>query len=93
MTWAETAEAIQVMQEYVDHKEVESRSRDSTDWVKCTLPAWDWDHFQYRVDMPPLEAWANVYPGKVPYCYMTEQEAASSLGCGGRTIKVREVRK
>lgn len=68
MTRKQTIEAIRVMQESVDGKEVESKHITSHNWVLDKTPRWNWDNFDYRIkptatlrpwtaDEVPLGAW------------------------------------
>ena len=36
----------------------------------------------------PVKAWANIYPGRRMYVYMTRARAADALGSDGRTVRV-----
>ena len=49
MTIEETKKAIEVMQEYVDGKEIEYCNKDDDKWYDATSPCWSWDVTDYRV--------------------------------------------
>ena len=68
MTREQTIEAIRVMQESLDGKEVESKHITSHNWVLDKAPRWNWDNFDFRIkpttklrpwtaDEVPLGAW------------------------------------
>lgn len=44
-----TQEMIEVMQAHLDGKEIEYRYNNNPDWMKSTVPLWDWPHIDYRV--------------------------------------------
>lgn len=47
-----TAYMIEVMQAYVDGKEIEARTNPESEWQPCGRPAWQWTMFEYRVAPP-----------------------------------------
>jgi hypothetical protein len=44
-----TKEQIEVMQAFVDGKEIEMKTKMSNYWSLIIEPHWDWDHVDYRV--------------------------------------------
>ena len=49
-----TKEMIEVMQAYVDGKEIEYTNKNSPmDWLKTKDPLWDWNASDYRVKQAP----------------------------------------
>lgn len=49
MNIEETKKAIEVMQAFVDGKEIEYRGNGDCDWTKLSIPAWDWSKYIYRI--------------------------------------------
>jgi hypothetical protein len=47
-----TIEMINVMQAYVDGKEIEYQDNDN--WLKTNYPSWDWKNFVYRIKPEPI---------------------------------------
>lgn len=67
MNIEETKKAIEVMQAYVDGKEIEVlvKSGTTTDWTNLKnfrgAPSWNWISNDYRVKRVPREIWVNEY--------------------------------
>lgn len=54
----DTVYEIQVMQDFVDGKQIEFRQRnckEDTEWTKCELPSWDWNNYIYRTSPEEVE--------------------------------------
>lgn len=49
MTKEETEKRIEVMQAYVDGKEIQVICRDMKTWEDVVDPNWEWGHLDYRV--------------------------------------------
>lgn len=96
MNKEQTKQAIAVMRGYLDGKEIEFRTRDSSEeWRMYPpyCPLWEWESVEYRIKPAPIEGWVNVYPGgRVYSIYMSEREAINNAGVDCvKTIKVREM--
>ena len=95
-TREETQKMIEVMQAYVDGKQIQlqSRSDDPCNWWSpghSSGPQWDWDRCAYRVQPEPREWWLACLPAGVAMC--PDQETAVNKCCLGRfpLVHVREV--
>jgi hypothetical protein len=44
-----TKEQIEIMQAFVDGKEIESKGRHDNEWSPNLTPQWDWIHYDYRI--------------------------------------------
>ena len=53
MTKEETEKRIEVMQAYVDGKELQVICRDMKTWEDVVDPNWEWGHLDYRVKPAP----------------------------------------
>ena len=63
MNKKETAEAIKVMQAYVDGSEIELRVRHTDEsWHHCD-PVWHWQSYEYRVKSKARTFWVNTDNG------------------------------
>lgn len=95
MNREETKKAIEVMQAYVDGKEIEAWERGV--FSDTSNPAWGWDVFDYRIKPEPLTLWVNEYKdneGKVIVDAFTELwDAEINRRTNGRTIKMIEVKE
>jgi len=59
----ETAEAILVMQAWIDDKGVQQISRTRQEaWIDYAEPAWQWGLFKYRIKPSPREFWITIEP-------------------------------
>ena len=45
-----TREMIDVMQAYVRGEEIEARFHREATWATTTIPDWDWELYEYRVN-------------------------------------------
>jgi len=65
MTKEETLQCIKVMQAYVDGKTVQARygavQRNEGNW-HAVNPNWDWERYEYRVKLEPMEIVVWVDP-------------------------------
>ena len=77
MNIEETKKAIEIMQAYVDGKEIEYRYRGSTDWLSCAAigPVWGFNKTDYRVKPEPLEVWHAVSDGFISTCKYDTRDA------------------
>ena len=48
-----TKEMIEVMQAYVNGKEIEYKSKDNDIWFNVDRPCWDWSIYIYRIKQKP----------------------------------------
>ena len=102
MTPEETAYAIEVMQAYINGREIKfrparhlvapkSRHKDE-DWHVISSPSWSWDSCEYRAEPMPREYYLNIYPGAA----LTHDTKESADACADKDrvecVKVREVR-
>lgn len=57
-TREEIEHMIEVMQSYADGKEIEAQNKvKEGNWVTCSTPVWDWNHYTYRIAEPkPIPA-------------------------------------
>lgn len=63
-TREETKRMIEVMQAYVDGKEVEYKRTPNDAWISWHNISWDWAKFNYRIAETPNEIdWSHVAPG------------------------------
>ncbi len=90
----ETKKAIEVMQAYVDDKEVESRNVSGSSSWGSTFTTWNWSRFEYRIKPKPREFW--LYPFDEGLKVAESRQKAEDYKCeqvGGYlgVIKVREV--
>ncbi len=71
MNKQETAEAILVMQAWIDGEEVEWTRRDEPvfPWKGSNGFLWDWNTNKYRIKPQPREWWLNLEPDVVPRGY------------------------
>jgi hypothetical protein len=90
MDTKQTADAIKVMQAYVDGAEIQERvvSGGPHRWKEAG-PYWNWMTSEYRIKPQPREWWINRYPGGGIGIYDSKElaEINKSLEC----IHVREV--
>ncbi len=90
MNKQETAEAIKVMQAWIDGADIEALSNeDEGEWVhiKSFGPSWGWSKQKYRIKPSPREFWITVEPpGETLVAWSQEP-----LNINGQIIKVREV--
>ncbi len=82
MNKQETAEAIIVMQAFVDGAEIESTSA-REEWHPIIESVWNWDDCEYRIKPSPREFWINP----------ERMTVWSTKGTNNDCIKVREVLK
>jgi hypothetical protein len=63
-----TADAIKIMQAYVDGKTIETRVRRDK-WFENSSPGWNWEEAQYRIKPEPMEieVWVNPDGSVVPH--------------------------
>ena len=47
-------EQIAVMTAYKNGARVERRPKETTIWLHCNKPSWDWEHVDYRVVNTPI---------------------------------------
>ena len=86
MTKEETKKAIEVMQAYVDGKEIECRCKDRGEqWVYTVHPSWDWVALEYRVKPQPREWLTWIKDGQL------KGGASCDYIPGGEPVRVREV--
>ena len=85
MNIEETKKAIEVMQAFVDGKDIQYRPIDASDWrvYRHTNPparichvTWSWSDYDYRVKPEPLECWVTVYNDHLPSTVHTSKEGA-----------------
>ncbi len=88
MNKQETAEAIKVMQAYVDGTEIECKTG-MDEWLSGVEPAWDFLHGQYRIKPKPREFWIDTVATEHSHLKAFEQEPDRSDNWP--YIKVREV--
>ena len=57
MTREETKKAIEVMQAYVDGKEIERRwvAKEEDEWRSTETPNWFWNTHDYRIKPQPMK--------------------------------------
>lgn len=67
MTREETKKAIEVMQGYVDGKQIESRSSPKISWGPCENPIWNFVTRDYRIKPEP-----KVVPWTLETCPVGE---------------------
>ena len=94
MNREKTEKAIDVMQAYVDGKEVQFKRIDSRkaweDFKPWSTPIWDWYCFDYRVKPEPIVRWAALSTeNEVIVLYRTKEEAERSSW--DRIVKLVEV--
>jgi hypothetical protein len=79
MNIEQTKEAIKVMQEFVDGKEVEYLHSGTEGWVTTTNPSWNWTNCFYRIKPTPvLRPWTS---DEVPLgAWMREKQDVSRRG-------------
>ena len=53
MTREEAKQAAEVMQAYADDKAIQYRKKGDSEWSKSTIPAFDWNKYEYRVKPEP----------------------------------------
>ncbi len=89
---------ISVMQAALDGKEIEFKPKRITEGWQYVNPIWNWDEFDYRIKVEPMEFWINVYGDVGVYQSRphktkdsAEYECRNSKGIDIKTIKVREV--
>ena len=87
---------IEVMQAYVDGKEIEvSYMGDETHkWKSIPVPSWDWQGYEYRVKPEPKEYW--LVGGKICPNLITAhvyRDYARLEGKDREIVHVREVTK
>ena len=87
MNIEETKKAIEVMQAFVDGKDIQYRPIDASDWrvYRHTNPparichvTWSWSDYDYRVKPEPLECWVTVLDGRTPSTVHTTEELANN---------------
>lgn len=75
----QTKKAIEVMQAFVDGKEIEVRCAGYEHWSPiCVDPLWNWSEFDYRIAKrkETRTGWINVYPGRgAAGVYATKENA------------------
>jgi hypothetical protein len=95
MTREETAEAIKVMQAYVDGADVEF-TRNGQGWDAAANPAWDWAEFNFRIKPKPkieVGKWYEVEGNRVLRCLETTPKMFNLGGLLYRRESIlREVR-
>ena len=87
MNIEDTKKAIEVMQAFVDGKEIQCRSHNHSHW-KYANPDWNFTNCEYRVKPEPKEVWINMYPDRAfaSVAWASEDDAKESktvkeLGC------------
>lgn len=92
MNKQETAEAIKVMQAFVDGEEIQlceplSKLDSQVNWRDLTgEPGWVWHKFQYRIAPKPREFWITIEPpGETLTAWSQKPQNVN-----GETIKVHE---
>jgi hypothetical protein len=50
-----TKEKIEVMQAFIDGKEIQEQSGGNSEWRNCHEPSWDWFSREYRIKPQPRE--------------------------------------
>lgn len=74
-----TQEKIEIMQAYLDGKEIEVRAKGLRNWNVChTRPEWDWNGCEYRVKKAPKYRVIDdvvVIGNNTPPCRMVEIKA------------------
>ena len=87
-------EKIEVMKAALDGKEIEFYNVLSQ-WVGFidSDPLWQWDDYDYRIKLEPMEFWVNVYEDGDYFLHESRKIAESyeEVGVKKKTIKVREV--
>lgn len=99
MNKQETAEAIRVMQAFVDGGEIEyvHKPMDAqNEWFSIKEPCWDWNLCRYRVKPKPKELWIadiDVSGVCLLYAYDNETDAAKAAQDFARSGQTRRIRK
>jgi len=93
MTLEATKHAIEVMQAYVDGKEVECLARrvSGDEWEKVVSPAWNWIRYDYRIKPEPREYYLNIYKEAVTVFANRIDANVCAKSDRVACIKVREV--
>jgi len=89
MNREKTRKAIEVMQAYLDGKEIQSCDGIEDAWADITNPVWSWFEYRYRIKPEPREFWVDVDDSGHPECVMTVRPTV--IRAGLRRIKVKEV--
>jgi hypothetical protein len=96
----ETKKAIEVMQAFVDGKEIQDRNRKfGGEWYMTVVggglggPMWSWSTTEYRVKPEPKEIWVNEYSDGSSYGYDCRDNAiaADPFGPLRKAVRYREV--
>ena len=82
MTIDETKKAIEVMQAFVDGKEIECKYSGGDRWAGAPVPSWAWDAFDYRVKPEPRAIW--ILEGG---CVAFDAEEKKSISAGDPDAK------
>jgi len=89
-----TKKCIEVMQAFVEGKEVEWRRKyqEHEQWkVINTAPTWNFTRFDYRIRKEPIEVWAFVSDRGVSLAEPEFLRKGASIGSDTRLIRLREV--
>ena len=80
MNREDTRRRIEVMQAFVDGKEIQARPYEGGIWSSVNFPEWKWHRNDYRIKPEPREGWVRISDlhHKVDFC-------------DGNCIRVREV--
>jgi hypothetical protein len=73
-----TRERIEVMQAFVDGKEIQVRERGVDEWESVSGPSWNWYSNEYRIKPEPREIWiveTPAYPRTYTRGFKTRKEA------------------
>ena len=97
MNIEETKKAIEVMQAYVDGKEIQDKSIGDyayADWLTLqTEPTWDFSSVEYRVKPEPLECWVTVFKDSMISTAHNSKEGALKIANCDKGWTVRKFRE
>lgn len=82
----QTKACIEVMQAYVDGKEIQLRANPHNEWLLTNSPLWDWAAWEYRIKPAPKIIYVNEYVDYVS-AYLMEKDARN-VGTLARKIAV-----
>ena len=92
MNKAETAEAIKVMQAYVDGAEIVLR--DGNRLSELSSPTWNWAVWDYQVKPKPRTIWVNEYPHPISSLKAhSSKEEADEMGDLPRRVSCTQFRE
>lgn len=71
----QTKACIEVMQAYVDGKEIQLRTNQHNEWLTINSPSWDWAAWEYRIKPAPKIIYVNEYGTGGLVAFQAEQNA------------------